>query len=74
MYIKIRAEQQEVFRIFNAIICWTHEPSVLIPIKGQVSRDSWTCKFLSSVSVNFLYVYYCCHFERGMFQMMIRSL
>ena len=24
MYIKIRAEQQEVFRIFNAIICWTH--------------------------------------------------
>ena len=24
MYIKIRAEQQEVSRIFNAIICWTH--------------------------------------------------
>ena len=24
MYIKTRAEQQEVFRIFNAIICWTH--------------------------------------------------
>ena len=24
MYIKARAEQQEVFRIFNAIICWTH--------------------------------------------------
>ena len=25
MYIKARAEQQEVFRIFNAIICWTHQ-------------------------------------------------
>ena len=23
MYIKARAEQQKVFRIFNAIICWT---------------------------------------------------
>ena len=24
MYIKARAEQQEVFNIFNAIIHWTH--------------------------------------------------
>ena len=24
MYIKARAEQQEVSRIFSAIICWTH--------------------------------------------------
>ena len=24
LYIKARAEQQEVFRIFNAIICWTN--------------------------------------------------
>ena len=25
MYIKGRAEQQGVFRIFNVIICWAHQ-------------------------------------------------